>query len=50
MARDLGMGPARGLDGKGASPRLGSQAIAPAKQLSSVAGPTASDMRWAWAQ
>ena len=30
MARDLGMGLARGLEGKGASPRLGSQAIAPA--------------------
>ena len=28
LARDLGMGPAMGLEGTGASPRLGSQAIA----------------------
>ena len=28
FARDLGMGPAMGLEGTGASPRLGSQAIA----------------------
>ena len=47
LARDLGTGPAMGLDGTGASPRLGSQAIALAKESSSVSKPAASAMRWA---
>ena len=33
FARDLGMAPAMGLDGTGASPRVGSQAIVLAKLL-----------------
>ena len=41
LARDLGMGPAKGLEGRGASPRLGSQAIALAKLLSNVSRPIA---------
>ena len=48
LARDLGMGPAMGLDGAGASPRLGSQAMA--KLLSSVSKPAASARSCAWAQ
>ena len=48
LARDLGMGAAMGLDGTGASPRLGSQATA--KQLSSVSKPAASARSCAWAQ
>ncbi len=50
LARDLGMGPAKGLEGTGASPRLGSQAIALAKLLSNVSRSIAYATRWASAQ
>ena len=42
FARDLGMAPAKGLDGTGASPTVGSQAMAMAKSLSPVSRPIAS--------
>ena len=45
LARDLGMGPAMGLEGIGVSPVVGSQATALVKGLSSVFSPTASARR-----
>ena len=50
LARDLGMGPAMGLEGTGASPWVGSQATALGKLLSHDSRPSASAMTWAWAQ